>query len=188
MLADWIENHPFKNQPEAPLWVKLGSRSKYEPLDYYSARAIVLRALRKAGLKKRVYSYLFRHTRSTKLAKILTEAQICEFCGWVQGSDMPRVYIHLSGRDVDNTLLQAYGIKVDKDKKIEALKLLECSRCKQKNAPINKYCSRCGFPISKEAQIEVLEMKKEGENLVNELIKRLEKLEETVNSLRSTIK
>jgi site-specific recombinase XerD len=67
-------------------------------------------SLKKAGLNKRVYTHLLRHTRATELASILTEAQMKELLGWTQSSDMPSVYVHLSGRDVDSAFLKAHGI------------------------------------------------------------------------------
>jgi len=44
------------------------------------------------------------------MANYLTEAQMNLYFGWVQGSDMPSVYVHLSGRDVDDAILKANGI------------------------------------------------------------------------------
>ena len=34
--------------------------------------------------------------------------------GWIQASDMPSIYVHLSGRDIDDAVLKANGI-VQKD-------------------------------------------------------------------------
>jgi integrase/recombinase XerD len=42
-----------------------------------------------------------------------------EYFGWTKSSDMPKVYVHLSGRDVDSTLLKHYGIKVEVPKEKE---------------------------------------------------------------------
>ncbi len=50
--------------------------------------------------EKHIYSYIFRHSRATFLAQYLTESQLCVYFGWRQGSDMPKVYVHLSGRDI----------------------------------------------------------------------------------------
>ncbi len=50
--------------------------------------------------EKHSYSYIFRHSRATFLAQYLTESQLCVYFGWRQGSDMPKVYVHLSGRDI----------------------------------------------------------------------------------------
>jgi integrase/recombinase XerD len=32
------------------------------------------------------------------------------YFGWIQGSDMPSIYVHLSGRDIDDAILKANGI------------------------------------------------------------------------------
>jgi len=44
------------------------------------------------------------------ISHYLTEAQIDAYFGWIQGSDMPSIYVHLSGRDVDDAVLKANGI------------------------------------------------------------------------------
>ena len=41
------------------------------------------------------------------MANYLTEAQMNVYFGWTQGSDMPGVYVHLSGRDIDDAILKA---------------------------------------------------------------------------------
>jgi hypothetical protein len=38
------------------------------------------------------------------VANYLTGAQMNVYFVWIQGSDMPGVYVHLSGRDVDNAV------------------------------------------------------------------------------------
>jgi len=61
--------------------------------------------------------YVFRHTRLTNLSKEFTEAQLCMIAGWELGSDMPRNYVHLWGRDVDEALLKTYGLIKPKEQK-----------------------------------------------------------------------
>jgi site-specific recombinase XerD len=106
-LASWLNIHPLRNDPNAPLWVAMGTTSRYEPLSYDGMRVLLRRLARKAGLNKRVYTHLLRHTRATELANILTEAQMKELLGWTQSSKMPSVYVHLSGRDIDNCAPQS---------------------------------------------------------------------------------
>ena len=36
-----------------------------------------------------------------------------QYFGWVQGSKIASVYVHLSGRDVDKALLRLNGIEVE---------------------------------------------------------------------------
>ena len=53
---------------------------------------------------------MLRHSRASVLANYLTEAQMRQYFGWVQGSDMPRIYVHLSGRDIDKAVYKMYGM------------------------------------------------------------------------------
>ena len=69
---------------------------------------------KKAGINKKIHPHLFRHSRGTYMANYLTEAQMNAYFGWVQGSGMPSIYVHLSGRDIDDAVLKANGI-VQKD-------------------------------------------------------------------------
>jgi hypothetical protein len=79
-------------------------------------RKILRSASEKAKLKKRVYPYLFRHTRATLNATFMTEAEMCIYFGWEQGSKMPRIYVHLSGREVDDKLLRFYNLKKERER------------------------------------------------------------------------
>jgi len=60
----------------------------------------------KIGINKKVYTYIFRHSRATHLAKYLTEQQMKVYLGWSMGSDMVSVYVHLSGRDMDSKVME----------------------------------------------------------------------------------
>lgn len=71
---------------------------------YPAARKRISVLARRADIPKRVYPHLFRHSRATFLAAHLTQAQLCQYLGWTQGSDMARIYIHLSSADLDPVL------------------------------------------------------------------------------------
>jgi site-specific recombinase XerD/ribosomal protein L40E len=145
LLASWIEQHPMK-PPDAPLWVTLTTNYKNKLLGLTGAAKLVQKLVKKAGIDKRVTLYLFRHSRATELANILTEAQMCEFFGWVIGSRAPRRYIHLSGRNVDSALLAASGIQ-EEDKKEQMLKVKDCYRCGYRNPPTASFCMKCALAL-----------------------------------------
>lgn len=67
---------------------------------------IVKESAQKIGINKRVYSYIFRHSRATHLAKYLTEQQLKIYLGWSMSSKMVSVYVHLSGRDMDSRVME----------------------------------------------------------------------------------
>jgi len=170
-LHQWIENHPFKDDPEAPLWITIGTNSRYKVWNYGTAREVIKKIAMKAGIKKRIYPHLFRHSRATHLANHLTEAQMKQYFGWVQGSDMASVYVHLSGRDVDNALLKLNGLEVKEEKKEELFKAIICPRCKARNSPDAKFCSNCGMCLDAKAAMQVDELRVKLDMLMNRLIK-----------------
>ena len=176
LLANWInEGHPFKD-PESYLWINLEGPNYGKALKYHAARHLVKRRSEQARINKRIYPYLFRHSRATELANILTEAQMNEHCGWVQGSRMPSVYVHLSGKNIDPAILQAYGLKPKQNKEFEKLKPKECHICKTVNSPIGEFCIRCGRPLDLEVAIK---LDKEGHKQAAK-IDRLEKQMELI--------
>ena len=105
-----------------------------------------------AGIKKRVHAHLFRHSRMTELANQITEAQQCAYAGWVMGSDMPRIYVHLSMRDLDDAILAANGIKKSEER-VSDVKI--CARCTAHNQAVSKLCHRCMLPLDDKTAVEV---------------------------------
>jgi len=106
-LKEWANvNHPTK-QPDSLLF----------PISYPAMRKNLKNIVKRAGLVKRVHFHMFRHGRATELARELTEAELNVFMGWEQGSNMPRTYVHLSGKDLDKKILQISGI--GKEQKVE---------------------------------------------------------------------
>ncbi len=172
-LQCWIEEHPHKGNPEAYLWAPLPThnnpRLKSRHLTYQVASRILRELAQKAGVKKKVSPHAFRHARATHLAKILTEAQMKEFFGWVQSSDMASTYVHLSGRDVDGALLGAYGIKETQESTKPVIRPEPCPRCQEQNDPAAKFCRRCGMPLGESFLTEEYELREEIQRLKEEM-------------------
>jgi len=170
-LTDWLNIHPRKSHPQEYLWISKDHRSAL--LSYKRIRDILDAAAKRAGIKKRINPHSFRHSRATHLANHLTEAQMNEVFGWIQGSNMPSIYVHLSGRDVDNALLKTYGIAADTSRSQEGkLKPKICPRCKAQNAPTNKFCSRCGTVLDQKTASEIIKKNLER-NKADQIMDRL---------------
>jgi len=183
-LAVWIDNHPLRDNPDAPLWVTIGCNSRNRQLMYRSAKSMLKNVTKRSGIKKRIYPPLFRHSRATHLAKHLTEAQLKQHFGWVQSSKMASVYVHLSGRDVDGALLRLHGIQPQEKMEQPKLNVVVCERCGYRNSSSSKFCNRCGSPLSLEVALELDEVRRKADRLMSELVKRPEVLEVLINVLR----
>jgi integrase len=160
-LAEWIENHPFKNDPDASLWLSIGTVNRNQSLEYFALRKMLQEVGKKAGIKKAINPHNFRHSRATTLANRFTEAQMNEYFGWIQGSDISQVYVHLSGRDLDDAVLTLRGMKPKDEKKEETLAPKKCTRCGTINKSTGKFCTRCGAVLDLETAL-VMEEKMKG--------------------------
>lgn len=170
-LYQWVENHPLKKDSNAPLWITIGTNSRYKVWNYGTAKEVIKKIAKKARIRKRVYPHLFRHSRATHLANHLTEAQMKQYFGWAQSSKMASVYVHLSGRDVDNALLKLNGIQIDDKKEEEQFKVVVCPRCKAKNSPDAKFCFHCGMCLDTKNAVGIDQLREKADKLMNELVK-----------------
>jgi integrase/recombinase XerD len=147
-LIKWINNHPDKENRDTPLFIYLSDKNRYKlfskGISYNSATIIIKNVAKRAGIKKRVHPHLFRHSRLTELAKILSESELKKFAGWTGGSTMAGIYVHLSGADIDKKMLEKYGL-LDKndDPDKDTLKPKECPKCKEVNPNTAKFCYVC---------------------------------------------
>lgn len=183
-LYQWIENHPLKDNSDAPLWITIGTNSRYTAWTYETARTVLKKLARKSCINKRVYPHLFRHSRATHLANHLTEAQMKQYFGWVQGSDMASIYVHLSGRDLDNALFKLNGLEVSNENKEDSFKALSCPRCKAKNSPDSKFCSNCGMCLDEKTATEIDELREKADKLMSKLMKNPKVLETLIEAIR----
>ena len=146
--------HSDKENPEATLWPgrrlkeivdsKTGERKRvFRSIRRRARCGLVSKYAKKAGVTKKLCLHSFRHSRATHLATVLKEAQMREFFGWTKSSDMPSIYVHLSGRDVDKTLFEHYGIKEPENgNEANPLKKKVCPRCSAENSVTARFCWR----------------------------------------------
>jgi integrase len=103
----------------SPLWVNESNFQKNSALKEKGLRDLVKLIAKRAHIEKRIWPYLFRHSRNTELAPEVSASVLDEYAGWVQGSAMPAFYVHLSGKNVDDAILKSAGlIKKDADKRL----------------------------------------------------------------------
>ena len=179
LLSEWIGIHPFKDNPESLLWIGLGTKNKNKSLSYPACTKIIKSSMKKSGIKKRIYPHLFRHSRATELASEITEFQLKKFMGWSMASEMPAVYVSMSGRDVDNAILRASGMEPKENKEKRELKFKTCPRCKEKNDVAKTFCGRCGSPLDVQTLLKMDDEKNKR------LIEAEKKLSEDLKYMKS---
>ncbi|WP_456469254.1 tyrosine-type recombinase/integrase [Archaeoglobus sp.] len=193
-LAEWLTDHPLKDNPDAPLWIKLTGSRRLQAMEYPDVRSQLKKIAKRAGIKKRIYPHLFRHTRATRLLSKVPESIGAKYMGWINGSKMVGVYVHLSSEDVDEAILKMHGIKTNGSR--NDLEVRQCPRCTMINPATSRFCSRCGLPLTEEAAMEVEEWEQRKSNAMKELTNpdfirllmsihaEMERLKEEVERLR----
>ncbi len=178
-LRSWIDYHPFKSNPSSPLFCGLKDSHLNDRLTDYDVYAIIKRVIKRAGISRRIYPHLFRHTRATLLASKVAEGPLEAQMGWVHGSQQTRTYVHLSMRDQDNAILKAYDIDIKEDDKIKEDRPKPCPRCGELNPSDATYCKRCWLPFDIKLAIELDQNKKlieqgiQSSDIVDPITKRI---------------
>jgi site-specific recombinase XerD/ribosomal protein L40E len=182
-LQTWLQNHPLKNDLDAPLWVNIGTANRFKAMSYPALAKVLKVAAERAGLSKKVHPHKLRHSRATFLASKLTEAQMNQVFGWKQGSDMPSIYVHLSGRDLDDAILGVYGLRKVEEKEPK-LKPKICPRCCASNAIEARFCMKCGLALDVKAAQEIEEARSKTDKIMDLLMKDGEFRELLMRKLR----
>lgn len=160
-LASWLNLLPDKN-PEAYIWVGCGTRGKGELMTYTAYQRILQRSADKAGVKKKVWNHLIRHSRETYFERMgVPRAIQKKHMGWKKTSNMPDHYSHFNSKDVDDYILEMNGVKQQENGKTE-IKAIICPRCKKLNSPTD-LCIDCGFPLNDKSMIRKFEEKRMAE-------------------------
>lgn len=187
-LRSWLNSHPDGDDPESPLWVNIGNTNFGDKLRYRTILKLLNETADRADINKPMNPHHFRHSRATYLASKFTEAQMNEWFGWVQGSDQPQRYVHLSGRDMDGSYAKIHGIKDEETDEESTLAPKDCPRCGNSVPPDAKFCYKCGMALSLEAAREIEEDEQESAEKYSEVVKKdpdaLEDMQDFMEMLR----
>lgn len=61
---------------------------------------------------------------------------------------MAATYVHLSGRDIDNAILELNGLKQKEENNGNHLAPITCARCSTLNDASAKFCNKCGMLLA----------------------------------------
>jgi integrase len=125
--------------------------------------------------------YIRRHSSITEKSTILKEHILRQFAGWSVNSKMPSVYLNYFGSESSNSLLEAYGIVTNEQKRSNILNYKQCTNCSEPNKPDSKFCAKCRMVLTYDAYNESLNNQKEKESAVQRL---QEKYHEDMKALR----
>ncbi|MEI7858162.1 MAG: tyrosine-type recombinase/integrase [Methanomicrobiales archaeon] len=144
-LQTWINVHPMKENPDAPLFITYNRFGFGRKCVHEHTVANRLKAIAElAKITKPVHPHAIRHARLTDLAKQgFSEMELRIIAGWEASSGMPAIYVHMSGADVEQKILQKAGLCEVEEFKDISLEAIRCPRCGTINAHDSMFCKTC---------------------------------------------
>lgn len=141
-LSAWLASHPYRDNPEAPLWVQ---HRKPAPLGYDAFVRLLQRLFHAIGITKPCHPHIFRHSRVTYVLAngIMNEQQAKTYFGWTPESDViGSTYAHLTDADANNAVLRENNMAPHQQAQRDLLPV-SCRICKELNPPKSEYCQKC---------------------------------------------
>lgn len=167
----WIENHPFKSKKDAPLWCSLSPAGYGKRLTKGSLNVLLKQIAKRAGIKKKVYAHLFRHSGITlKVRQGYNTELLKKMVGHKRASNMiAATYSHLANEDAEEEVKRKCSLKGAKQITPE-LERLVCPRCKAIWPPGQKYCT-CNYIFDvDEIKRKEAEQKNTFKEMINEAL------------------
>jgi hypothetical protein len=178
-VRDWLNEHPFRNEPNARLICNRYTGGAVKPeamwsmMKYLRSRIISLIKQDSIANKeerenleyllrtKRWNPYCIRHSSITADSDFLPEYALKKKVRWSMNSKQGTRYIKTRmGNDLNRQILIQNGIMGEQEIQKKP-SILNCPRCTLVNAIDNKYCSKCSYPLVSSAFDEI----KEAENM-----------------------
>jgi integrase/recombinase XerD len=172
-VRDWLNEHPFKNEPNSRLICNLinGAPITADNIDKVmkQLRERIIRLLENGEISskeerekleyllktKKWNPYCIRHSAITSDSDYLPEYALKKKVRWSMNSRQGSRYIkRRMGDELKNEILVRNGIIQETDIK-NKVSILNCPRCQLVNVIENKYCSKCSYPLKPEAYDEI---------------------------------
>jgi hypothetical protein len=186
-VRDWLNEHPFRNEPNARLICNLHNGAPIKPealrtmMEQLKKR--IIRLLNTNGIadmeernklellinRKRFNPYCIRHSSICHDSDYLPEYALKKKVRWRINSKQGARYIkNRMGNELKRNILEHNGIIVEETQKKKS-SVSTCPRCDAVNSLENKYCYQCSYPISPQAFDEI---KEEENKKINDLEKK----------------
>ena len=172
-VRDWLNEHPFKNEPNTRLVCSLTTGGAVKPNAIWDImRQLKIRIKRLldnneiTDIKEREKlqylintkkwnPYCIRHSSITSDSDYLPEYALKKKVRWSMNSKQGARYIkNRLGNDLKEKILQYNGI-ISENASKKKVSILNCPRCELVNTIENKYCSKCSYPLKPEAYDDI---------------------------------
>jgi site-specific recombinase XerD len=164
-IVRYLEDHPNKNNPNAPFFISFSGNSYGQRVSYNFAYDTLKLLARRAGITKKIKTHLVRHSSLTDLYKRgFKGVEFRQHAGW-NSSNMESTYVNLSTEEMGAKREAVLNGKEYKPKDLSPVETTpkECPRCGESNSWDAKHCKRCWFTMDigvSQKEILILELLK----------------------------
>jgi integrase len=162
-VVAWLDNHPYKNQPDKPFFIRFSPHNYGMRVSNNFVYNTLQLLSKRTGINKKIRPHLIRHSALTNLYRRgYRGVHLQRFAGWTSGA-MEQRYVNLADEEIDAEREMALNGSPPEIEKIQPSDLmsLECPRCKHKNPATNHYCQKCWLPLNRkivDVEMQILEM------------------------------
>ena len=169
LLQEWLEKHPRSDNPEAHLFVNIGSKYRGKGMSEKNFADVLRELADKAGIEKPIRNHVFRHSSATYKGTELgwNVNRMMYWHGW-NIPEMAKKYCKENEERMRAQRLREEGIDVDEEDSSKAIDRRKCNRCGEEWAPTQKYCGNCSLSLDKEVAIQEKELKEAGDVVTTE--------------------
>jgi integrase/recombinase XerD len=201
-VRDWLNEHPFRNEPDARMICNTENGKPLLPGAIYDTMYLlkkrIIRLLESEEIKdkkereklryllatKKWNPYCIRHSSITSDSDYLPEYALKKKVRWSMNSRQGSRYIkNRMGNDLKQKILEQNGISLGA-KQIK-YSVVDCPRCQLVNPLENKYCSKCSYPLKPEAYDE---LKQKEENEMKRMQQQIQMLTESQKEILECLK
>ena len=200
-VRDWLNEHPFRNEPNSRLICNIENGKPLLPGMVYDTMYLlkkrIVRLVASEEIKdtkekeklqyllktKKWNPYCIRHSSITADSDYLPEYALKKKVRWSMNSRQGSRYIkNRMGNDLKEKILEQNGIILDTSK-VKKSTVIDCPRCTLINQLENKFCSKCSYPLKPEAYEELKEKEEKEMKGMKQQINEMNKKFEQVFSL-----
>ncbi|MFH1850523.1 MAG: site-specific integrase [archaeon] len=163
-LTKWLNEHPLKHDPKAPLFINLGTRGKYLRLKPSAANKLLRERCKALGIHKPITLYSFKRNGVT-LCRLRgdSDMDIQHRARWTSTRQLRTYDLSTQDDSFKIELIKRGMIKPDEKYAHAAPMLKRCTFCGHNNGIAEKVCANCKRLLDRQ-EIERIEKEKEAEN------------------------
>jgi len=175
LLTHWLNMHPFKHNPEAPLWPRkkcVVQGDRFCGIQKGVVNFTLKRYAKQTGLSEKISLHWLRHTKITWTAKNkkvrISDEMAKKMFRWGASSRMFGRYTHLHGVDSKDTFLALAGVKeIEEKETVSVLDPKKCLNCGEMNSATMMFCGKCGTTLDEQEALRQVAK----QNLMDEMLK-----------------